>query len=210
MPDISCSFTYFPSGSIANVHGSSKQMGFTAKGGGGFLINNMRQRPFIPIAGMEAPAPDNQFIYASVANNIAFMGDVVRTFFTAALNASVNYSTDNLAGADQLIIPVESFGSYLYKRVFSNTLMLDRYNYVANLVYNFWLYADAAWTPTQMFNAINAFKVQLVNNLADPNLFIAPNGYDFGALSVATAPIAAFKAADANLVAFDTVEIYTP
>jgi hypothetical protein len=184
-------------------------MGFTAKGGGGFLLNSMRQRPFIPLAGMEINVA-SEFVFASVANQIAFMPNVVKNFFTAALNASVNYSTDNIAGADQLIVPVESFGSYLFRRVFANNLMLDRYNYLANLIYNFWTNANPAWTVIQMIQALDVFKTQLIQYLADPNLYIAPNGYDFGAASVATTAIAAFKAGDANLVAFDTIEIYIP
>jgi hypothetical protein len=152
----------------------------------------------------------SEFVFASVANQIAFMPNVVKNFFTAALNASVNYSTDNIAGADQLIVPVESFGSYLFRRVFANNLMLDRYNYLANLIYNFWTNANPAWTVIQMIQALDVFKTQLIQYLADPNLYIAPNGYDFGAASVATTAIAAFKAGDANLVAFDTIEIYIP
>jgi hypothetical protein len=88
--------------------------------------------------------------------------------------------------------------------------MLDRYNYLANLIYNFWTNANPAWTVIQMIQALDVFKTQLIQYLADPNLYIAPNGYDFGAASVATTAIAAFKAGDANLVAFDTIEIYIP
>jgi hypothetical protein len=211
MPQTPCSYSYFPPANIAAIHGSTTITKFTAKGGGGFIFIWNQLRPFLPIAGMKAGSVSGTFEYLTTAQNIAGMPSIITQWFQAVLNASVNYATDNLAAPDQIINGNDNyFAGYLAKRVAPDAFMLARYLYLANLIYNFWVNANPAWTTAQQETEINTFKVQLMNNLADPNLYLAPANYDFGLASAFSVALAAFKVATAALVAFESIEIYTP
>jgi hypothetical protein len=207
LPNISCSNCYFPSGSGAALTGGSNVSDIVVKGGGGFFLTNVGQRPFIPIAGMSFDAGTQTNRYLPVASNKAQMGLTAMKWFIASLNASTNYALDNGAGADQ-ILPADSdenYYGYLYKRIGASSNMLQRFNYIANLVFNFWLNSDAAWTTAQYEDAIRKFKTEL-KGLADPNLYLI-NALDCSAASVLSIQIAAFKVADANLHGFECLEI---
>lgn len=210
MPTTPCSFTYFPSGNFAAVHGSNATAEIVVKGGGGFIISRIGSgRPFIPIAALKLNAGTQLYEYIPLATQIAQMPDLIKNWFIAQLNASQNYYTDNVAGDDQFLI-ANDFASYLFKRVASNTDMLKRYQYLANEIALFWQNADPAWTNAQMVAAINNFKMQLIQGLADPNLYLSGGTLDLSAASVLSISIAAFKVADPDFQYTDNIEIYIP
>lgn len=209
MPTTPCSFTYFPSGNFAAVHGSNATSEIVVKGGGGFFITRIGSRPYIPVAALKLNAGTQLYEYIPLATQIAQMPNLVKNWFIAQMNASQNYYTDAVAPADSFLIP-NDYASYLFKRAFSDTDMFLRYGYLANTIALFWQNADPAWTTAQMVAAINQFKMQLIQGLADPNLYLSGGTLDLTAASVLSIAITAFKAADANFKYTDNIEIYIP
>jgi len=207
LPNISCSNTYFPAGQAQQVSGGSFYSEIVNKGGGGYLLSKVGKRPYIPIAGMKLNAGTQERELLTVAQNKAFMGLIARDYFISALNASANYALDLTANPDQILPAAsdENFYGYLYKRVYGDGDMTSRYNYIADMIYNFWLNADAAWTTAQYEAAIRDFKIQM-QQLADRNLFLI-NGLNIDAASVLAVQILAFKTATPALQYFDCLEL---
>jgi hypothetical protein len=210
MPQTACSNLYFPPANSAALRGNSNVVKFSSKGGGGFIFIWNQLRPFIPIAGMKANGGGTAFEYITAAQNVTNMPPLILTWFNSAFLASKNYSENNLVLPDQIINGNDNlFASYLYKKC-SDAFMRARYDYIANLVYNFWTNGDPAWTAVQQEAAINNFKAQMIENLADPNLYIAPANYDISGTSLFAIQLTAFKVAVAALNSFDAIEIGMP
>ena len=205
MKQTPCSNLYFPAGSGALLTASSKASLIVGKIGGYDLSGN-QLRPFIPFCGMalDASGAYKPLTVASNQNN----KDTFLKFFTAAFNASKNYVFELVAQNDNILNGDDNyFASYLYKKLDADIYMMERYNSIAGIVWNFWNNADVAWTNAQYYDAL--LKLQaFLEVTADPNLYIAPAYYDFNdAVGDFAAAITAWKAADANFVAFDTLEI---
>jgi hypothetical protein len=212
MPQTACSFTYFPPANSAALRGNSNVVKFSSKGGGGFIFIWNQLRPFIPIAGMKANGGGTAFEYLTAAQNVTNMPPLILTWFNSAFLASQNYATNNIILPDQIIENPANpnyFAGYLFKKC-SDPFMRARYDYIANQVYNFWTNGDPAWTAVQQEAAINNFKTQMINNLADPNLYIAPANYDISGTSLFAIQLTAFKVAVAALNSFDAIEIGMP
>lgn len=126
-------------------------------------------RPFIPIVGLTNDG--TSLIYDTIANNKTYKSFCIDWFNAAYLASQNAIIYDNIPNADYI---QGAFSQYLYKKLISNPANLTRFNYIAELVYNFWNNADAAWTNAQYFSEINNFIEQLKSQASKD--FYIPNG----------------------------------
>lgn len=198
MSQSACFSNYFTN--LSDIGNSQANMPIISKIGG---IGMTVYRPMIPLYGYIADGATSGRKPDVVANQIAFAALFVglgKGFYDASVNAATGAATTASS------INPSTYDQYLYKRLNADPVNLARYLNAFQLVKNFWVAANPAWTTAELQDAIIRLTNQMLA-VADKLNYAPPNIYTFDTGSDAEVAWQLWKAANPGFLGVVGIEI---
>jgi len=170
------------------------------------------RRPIIPLWGVGLNATTGAYEFLpSTKNNEIFFIELAKSVY----NASQNFVAGTTATSNNQYIANngQNYGSYLSRKLSSDTCLFNRYLEVYNKVYQFFnLHGAIGAFNFAIFQELTEILIPKVMREADKQMYMPPGFYffttAFGANPVVTA-LDAWSTADANITALFGLELVT-